>query len=65
MNNLRFAIRQLLKSPGFSAIAIVTLAIGIGLNTSIFSVVHALLLDPFPYPHADRLVQLRQHYLQT
>ncbi|MFL6542612.1 MAG: ABC transporter permease, partial [Chthoniobacterales bacterium] len=60
MNNLRFAIRQLLKSPGFSAIAIVTLAIGIGLNTSIFSVVHALLLDPFPYPHADRLVQLRQ-----
>ena len=60
MNDLRFAFRQLLKSPGFATLAIVTLAVAIGLNTAIFSVVHALLLDPFPYRDHSRIVQLRQ-----
>ena len=57
---LRSAFRQVFKSPGFAFMAIATLAIAIGLNTAIFTVVHALLLDPFPYPNSSRLVQLRQ-----
>src|ERR687893_100153 len=60
MNDLRFAIRQLFKSPSFALLAILTLAVAIGLNTAIFSVVHALLLDPFPYRDHARIVQLRQ-----
>src|SRR3712207_4034761 len=60
MNNLRFAIRQLLKAPGFTLLVVLTLALGIGMNTAIFSVVHALLLDPFPYRDHARIVQLRQ-----
>ena len=56
MNNLRFALRQLRKTPGFSAIAIITLALAIGANTSIFSVIRAVLLRPFPYPNSDRIV---------
>src|SRR2546423_1721600 len=60
MTDLRSAFRQIFKSPGFAGVAIATLAIAIGLNTSIFTVVHALLLDPFPYPNSNRLVQLRQ-----
>src|SRR5690242_4248910 len=58
MNDLRYAFRSLAKNPGFSAIAIVTLALGIGANTAIFSAVDAVLLKPLPYPHADRLVSL-------
>jgi putative ABC transport system permease protein len=60
LTDLRSAFRQIFKSPGFAGVAIATLAIAIGLNTSIFTVVHALLLDPFPYPNANRLIQLRQ-----
>jgi putative ABC transport system permease protein len=56
--NLKFAFRQLVKSPGFTAIAIVILALGIGANTAIFSVVHAVLLEPLPFQDADRLVQI-------
>ena len=63
MNNLRFAIRQLLKAPGFAVLTVLTLAIAIGMNTAIFSIVHALLLDPFPYRDHQRLVQLRQQKL--
>ncbi|HWM26406.1 MAG TPA: ABC transporter permease [Chthoniobacterales bacterium] len=60
MSNLRFAFRQLLKSPGFTVVAVMTLALAIGMNTAIFSIVHALLLDPFPYRDHSRIVQLRQ-----
>jgi putative ABC transport system permease protein len=60
MNNLRLALRQLIKNPGFAAVAIITLALGIGANTAIFSIVNAVLLKPLPYPDADRIMVLNE-----
>src|SRR6266478_2639032 len=58
LQDLRYAMRQLLKSPGFAITAVLSLTLGIGATTAIFSVVYSILLDPYPYRDADRMVHV-------
>ncbi|HMJ85589.1 MAG TPA: ABC transporter permease, partial [Vicinamibacterales bacterium] len=59
LSDARYALRLLIKRPGFSAVAILTLALGIGATTAIFTVVYAVLLRPLPFRDADRLAHVR------
>src|SRR5262249_33413359 len=58
LQNLRFAARLLRRNPGFTSVAILTLAVGIGANVATFSVVHAVLFNPLPFPHPEQLVRV-------
>jgi putative ABC transport system permease protein len=60
LRNLRYACRTLLRTPGFTVTVVLTLALGIGANTAVFSAVNAVLLQPLPFPDGDRLMRLSQ-----
>src|SRR5438270_7322414 len=58
LQDFRYSLRQLFKNPGFSLTAVISLALGIGATTAVFSVVYAVLMDPYPYANSDRMVHL-------
>jgi hypothetical protein len=61
VDDLRYGMRMLLKNPGFAIVAILSLALGIGATTAMFSVVYAVLVNPYPYANSDRMVHLVVH----
>ena len=61
ISELRLAFRALLKQPGFTSIAVLTIALGVGANSAIFSVVDAVMLRPLPFRDADRVVLIHEH----
>ena len=63
--DLKFALRQLGKSPGFTFVVVLTLALGIGINVAMYSVIHAVLLSELPFPEADRLVAISEAWREN